>query len=177
MTMWRALMLSIAIVLACLSGAQAQMSLSINIAPPPPIRFSGPPDVVVVPSGNSYVYMVPNRTGMYFFDGYWWRFYDGYWFRSDIYNGPWEYVDYYAVPQMVVAVPPDYPRYLPAGYHRIQYYDLHRNWRSWDSGQYWHRHDWYRHEMRDEIRRDRYVRYERAHGSAWEPQRYVQERG
>ncbi len=40
---------------------------------PPPVEFAEPPDVVGVPSGTSYVYMVPDTPGFYFYHGNWYR--------------------------------------------------------------------------------------------------------
>jgi hypothetical protein len=134
-----------------------------DIVEPPPVQFAEPPDVVVVPSGTSYVYMVPDTPGFYFYHGNWYRYYEGYWFRSRAYNGPWGFVEASFVPRVVVSVPPEYILFLPFGYHRIHYGDLHRSWRSWDQGRYWNRHDWFKHELRDDIRRDRlsHIRAER----------------
>lgn len=129
-----------------------------EIVDPPPVAFAGPPDVVVVPSGTTYVYMVPNTPGFYFYDGYWYRYYRGYWFRSSVYNGRWGYIESSLVPRYVLDVPPEYVYHLPRGYHRVRYNDLHRNWRAWEHGHHWNRYDWFRHELRDDIRRDRYDR-------------------
>ena len=60
--------------------ASAQVQVNIGIVAPPPLQFAAPPDVYVVPSGTSYVYMVPNYDGVYFYGGNWYRFYDDYWF-------------------------------------------------------------------------------------------------
>jgi hypothetical protein len=119
---------------------------------PPPEELTAPPDVVVVPSGPSYVYMVPNTVGLYFYDGYWYRFYDRHWYRSTIYNGAWTYIDLSIVPGVILDVPPDYILHIPHGYYRIHYSDFHRNWRMWGHSRYWHRHDWYKHRWYD--RRD-----------------------
>ena len=128
---------------------------------PPYEEFAEPPDVVAVPSGTTTVYMVPNTVGLYFYDGYWWRFNEGYWYRSTIYSGPWVYVDPVIVPRVVVDVPPEYVYVLPPRYHRIHYHDFHSHWREWDRSRHWHRYDWYRNELRDDIRRDRHRHIER----------------
>jgi hypothetical protein len=164
-------------VLFALGGTQeasAQVQVNINIMPPPPLQFAAPPDVVVIPSGISYVYMVPNYYGVYFYDGYWYRFYRGYWFRSSIYNGYWGYIEPSIVPQCIIAIPPEYIYYVPSGYYRIHYHDLHRNWRTWDEGHHWNRYDWYKHEMRDDIRRERYSQIERGskHHDVPKPQQH-----
>ncbi len=124
--------------------AAAEVNISIGVPPPPPLPFAAPPDVVVVPSEASDVYLVPNTAGLYFHGGYWYRFHEGRWFRSDIYNGPWAYVEQPRVPRAVVVIPPDYILGVPPGYHRIHYGDFHGHWRDWSRDRHWHRYDWYR---------------------------------
>ncbi len=140
--------------------ALAQVQVNINIATPPPLQFAGPPDVCVVPSAPGYVYMVPNYDGLYFYGGTWYRFYNGYWFRSPIYNGYWEYIPPSMVPQVVIVIPPEYIHYVPYGYYRIHYNDLHRHWRTWDEQRHWHNYDWYKHEKREDVQRERYSHIE-----------------
>ena len=67
--------------------ASAGLQVNIGIAAPPPLQFAAPPDVYVVPSGSSYVYMVPDYDGIYFYGGNWYRYYNDDWFRSSRYNG------------------------------------------------------------------------------------------
>jgi hypothetical protein len=117
--------------------------VQINIGLPPPIVFSSPPDVVVVPSGPSYVYMVPGTVGLYFYGGYWYRFYGGYWYRATHYSDPWVAVDPYLVPSPVVVVPADYILNMPPGYYRIRYYDFHNHWRDWGYKRHWNNYTWY----------------------------------
>ena len=62
----------------------AQVNIKTSVPPPPPLKFAGPPDVVVVPSGTNDVYLVPNTVGLYFYGGYWYRFHGDHWFRSTI---------------------------------------------------------------------------------------------
>jgi hypothetical protein len=149
---------------ASLAVAQ-DVSVAIDIGVPPPISFAAPPDVVVVPSGESYVYMVPNRVGLYFYGGRWYRHHLGHWFQSGMYNGSWALIDIGLVPGVVIEIPPEYPRFLPSGYHRVHYGDLHRHWNDWDRGRHWHGQDWYRREMRPEIRRERFSRIEQFRGT------------
>jgi hypothetical protein len=135
-----------------LVGEAGNVNISIGIAPPP-LEFAGPPDVIVVPSGTTYVYMVPDMIGLYFYHSYWYRFHDRRWYRSTIYSGPWTYIETSIVPGVIVNVPPDYFRYVPRGYHRIHYRDLYRSWRTWDNNRHWNRYDWYKHELREHERR------------------------
>jgi hypothetical protein len=169
-----AVLLSVLFVIGITQGASAQVQVNVNIITPPPLQFAAPPDVVVIPSGVSYVYMVPNNYGVYFYGGHWYRFYNGYWFRSSIYNGYWDYIDLSMVPRFIIAVPPEYVYYVPSGYYRIHYHDLHKSWGKWDKGHHWHNYDWYKYETRDDIRRERYSQIERGrkHHDVPQNQRY-----
>ncbi len=146
-----------------ISAGAINVNIGINIAAPAPLVFEEPPDVVVVPSGETYVYMVPNMTGVYFYDGYWYRFHRGHWFRSAVYNGSWGFIETSVVPAVVVDVPPEYPRYLPHDYHRIHYADFDRHWRGWERERHWHGYGWYKNESRADVRRERDHRIEREH--------------
>jgi hypothetical protein len=141
--------------------ASSQVQVNIGIVAPPPLQFAAPPDVYVVPSGTSYVYMVPDYDGVYFYGGHWYRFYNNYWFRSSSYNGYWDYIEPSMVPQVIFVIPPEYIHYVPSGYYRIRYNDFYGNWRTWDQRRHWDRYDWYKHERRDDIRRERYNRIDR----------------
>ncbi len=136
--------------------ASAGINVNIDIAIPPPYQFAGPPDVYVVPSGSSYVYMAPDYEGIYFYGGNWYRYYNERWFRSSHYNGDWGYIETSNVPQVIIVVPPEYIHYVPSGYNRIHYDDYHSNWQSWDQGRHWDSYDWYQHERRDDVRHQRY---------------------
>jgi hypothetical protein len=122
---------------------------------PPPLVFTTPPEVVVIPSESSYVYMVPDIAGIYFYQGFWYRFHHHRWFRSDIYDGVWTLMGTSLIPHAVVRIPPEYPRYIPSGYNRIAYHNLRREWQQWDNSRHWHSFDWYKHESRPEIRKER----------------------
>jgi hypothetical protein len=145
------------------AGTGTEGNIRVPVAPPP-VPDSGSyaaqgtaitPDVVVVPSGTTYVYMVPNTAGVYFYNGYWFRYYEGYWFHAPSYGRSWGMVDPVAVPRAVVNVPPEYPRYLPPTYKRIHYDDLHQHWQSWDRTNEWHKHDWFKNEMKPEVVQER----------------------
>ncbi|HYA86726.1 MAG TPA: hypothetical protein VEI57_06660 [Nitrospirota bacterium] len=140
------------------AGTTDQGNIYLPVAPPPVFGI-GPssqtevaaPDVVVIPSGETYVYMVPNTTGVYFYSDYWYRYYEGYWFRSPIYAGKWGMVTPTMVPREVANVPPEYPHYLPPDYYRIHYNDLHQHWQEWDHNHEWHNRDWYKTEMKPDV--------------------------
>jgi hypothetical protein len=122
---------------------------------PPPLEQGYPPDMVVAPSGNTYVYMAPDYPGVYFYQGGWYRWWNGGWYNAPGWSSGWSRVRFGAVPQVIVTIPPTYVRQFPADYNRISYHDYHSNWKKWDEEHYWHRQEWYRHELRDDVRRDR----------------------
>ena len=145
--------------LFALGGAKEASSgvhVNIDIAAPPIIQFAAPPDVYVVPSGSSYVYMAPDYDGVYFYGGSWYRFYNDQWFKASRYNGDWGYVEPSIVPPVIIALPPEYIHSVPSGYYRIPYNDFNSNWQSWDQGRHWDSYDWYKNESSDAVRRARY---------------------
>ena len=136
-----------------------QGNIDYPVAPPPVVSAetssqqvaAAGPDVVVVPSGDSYVYMVPNTTGVYFYGGSWYRYYEGYWFRSPDYARNWAIVAPSAVPRVVLNVPPEYPHYLPPAYYRIHYNDFHQHWQAWYLNHEWLNRDWFKTERRPDV--------------------------
>jgi len=76
------------------------------------VNLSHYPDMVAVPGYP--VYYAPHMDSNYFFyDGLYWVYEDDSWYASSWYNGPWSYVDPYAVPQYVLRVPVRYYRQPP----------------------------------------------------------------
>lgn len=142
-TMKRLFLGSVLLLLVIVFPGIALADVQINIGLPPPIVFSSPPDVAVIPSGPSYVYMVPGTVGLYFYGGYWYRFHGGYWFRANHYSHPWVAIDPYLVPSPVVVIPADYILNMPPGYYRIRYHDFHKHWRDWGYKRHWHGYKWY----------------------------------
>jgi hypothetical protein len=122
--------------------------------PPPPLAVQNP-DLVVVPSGEAQVYMVPDQVGVYFYGGSWYRFHHGVWFAATDYNAPWEIVQTPDVPSFVVGISPAYALYLPPTYYRIHYNDFRGSWRSWDREHRWGKERWYQNERRAEVRQGR----------------------
>jgi len=120
------------------------VNINIGVGVPPPLEFAAPPDVVVVPSGTSDVYLVPNTVGLYFYGGFWYRFHENHWFRATLYSGPWRTIVATLVPRSVVVIPPDYVLSMPQGYHRIRYNDFHSHWKNWGHNHYWNKQTWYR---------------------------------
>jgi hypothetical protein len=132
--------------------APASVSVEVNVVAPAQLEIQEP-DMVVVPSGDTYIYMIPTIVGVYFYDGYWYRYHEGAWFSASVYNGAW--VGIAAAPAVVVAIDPYYPFYLPAGYHKIGYADFHAHWQNWNHNHHWHNQAWFKHEMKHDIRDSR----------------------
>jgi hypothetical protein len=120
----------------------ARVDINIGISPPP-LVFSGPPEVAVIP--GTYVYFCPDVEGdLFFYGGYWYRGHEGRWFRAANYGGPWVFVLRTNVPEVLFRLPPNYR--TMSGYRRIPYRDLSRNWKTWQRDKYWERHGWGRRE-------------------------------
>src|SRR5208283_5773216 len=146
--------------LCFIRSAWAGVNVDVNIAvpaPPPPVvvapvappvaQYGAQTDLIVVPSGGQYVYMMPGTEGMYFYQGYWYRYYQGYWYSAPLRSRAWVSVQLAAVPPVIIAVPPTYPLYVPAGYYRIHYSDLTAHWKEWERARNWDRLPWFRAEV------------------------------
>jgi len=99
--------------------ARAEVSVNINIGPPP-IVVAEPPAVVMVP--QSRVYFVPDpHVDVFFYGGYWWSPRGEQWYRARAYKGPWGVMERHRVPRSVIYVPRDYraryerERHVPYG--------------------------------------------------------------
>jgi len=96
-----------AILVVGLSGmAQAEVSVSINIGPPP-IVVEAPPELVMIP--QTEVYFVPGVSyDVFFYNGYWWSPRGDRWYRSSQYNGSWVIINRGYVPSHLIKVPKNY---------------------------------------------------------------------
>lgn len=89
------------------------------------------------------VYYAPNLHANYFFyDGLYWVFHGDNWYASSWYNGPWWFVEPYAVPVYILRVPVRYYR-QPPSYFRAWRADAPPRWgdhwgRNWEQ----HRSGW-----------------------------------
>jgi len=126
--------------------AQVSVSVDVGIEAPPPIMFSAPPEVVVLPETTG-VYVVPEAEhDIYFWNGYWWRPHGGRWFRSAYYDRGWAY--YSATPEFYYDVDPYWRRHYHDQswyghrweYRRIPHGELQHNWRQWRNDRYWASH-------------------------------------
>jgi hypothetical protein len=139
----RTLLLLVVLLAPFSARAQIGVSVSINAPLPPPIVFSAPPEVVVLPDSN--VYVVPDvEADIYFSGGWWWRPWQGRWYRSRYYDRDWAFYR---------AAPPPFYRRVPPGWRndyrehrwhgqewrheRIAHDDMQRNWRGWERDKHW----------------------------------------
>ena len=127
--------------------AQLGVSVGVNVPLPPPIVFSAPPEMVVIPETN--VYAVPDaQADIYFSQGWWWRPWEGRWYRSRHYDGGWGFYRQ-APPPFYRNVPPgwrdDYREHRWRGrewnHERIPHGDMERNWRGWERDKHWQQHN------------------------------------
>ena len=92
-------------------AAEAQVSVNVNVGPPPVI-FPAPPRVVLVP--QTPVYYAPDTSyNVFFYQGRYWSFHEGAWFLANSHGGPWAFVPVAQVPPPVLAVPVRYYRVPP----------------------------------------------------------------
>lgn len=117
--------------------AGAQVSIGIGL-PNLSIGINLPVYPELAPVPGYPVYYAPQVSGNYFFyDGMYWVYQDDNWYASTWYNGPWGFVEPYAVPLFVLRIPVRYYRQPPVYFS---------GWQSnapprW--GQHWGR-DWER---------------------------------
>jgi hypothetical protein len=98
-------------------AAEAQVSVNINVAPPPVI-FPAPPRVVVIP--NTPVYYVPSTSyNVFVYEGRYYSFHDGAWFLATSHGGPWVFVPVERVPRPVIGVPVKYYKVPPGHAKRM----------------------------------------------------------
>jgi len=141
------LFLLVAALVPLSARAQVGVSVGVNVDLPPPIAFSGPPEVVVLPESN--VYVVPDvEADIFFSQGWWWRPWQGRWYRSRSYDRGWGFYR---------AAPPPFYRNVPPGWRndyrehrwrgrewnheRVPHGEMERNWRGWERDKHWQQHN------------------------------------
>jgi hypothetical protein len=93
--------------------AGAQVSVNVNLGPPP-VVFAAPPRVVVIP--KTPVYYAPDTSyNVFFYEGRYYSFHNGGWFLATSHAGPWALVPVAHVPGPVLAVPVKYYK-IPPGH-------------------------------------------------------------
>lgn len=109
------LLLVLTMALGLVTTANAQFSLGIGIREPGVsigINISSYPRLVRVPGYPVYYY--PDVDANYFFyDGLYWVLIGDNWYASSWYNGPWDLIDPYYVPEFVLRIPVRYYRRPP----------------------------------------------------------------
>jgi len=125
----RTLVLALGLLMSPLASADTQVSIGINLP--------AYPQLVVVP-GYPVYYAPRMQTNYFFYDGMYWVFQGDNWYASSWYNGPWWFVEPYAVPVYVLRVPVRYYRQPPA-YFRAWRPDAPPRWSN-----HWG-HDWEQH--------------------------------
>jgi hypothetical protein len=131
-------------IVACVAQAPVDMGTSFPL--PPPIVFSAPPVMVVLP--ETEVYVVPEYDqDLFFYGGWWWRPWGGRWYRSLNYDSGWEF--YHGVPGWYGGVYPrwrdNYRNHMWGGqrwdYRPVPYGDVRTHWKtSRDTGR--HQQNW-----------------------------------
>jgi hypothetical protein len=105
--------------------AFSEVSVNINIGPPP-VLVEGPPELIVVP--RTMIYFAPAaRADLFFYRGRWWTSHEGRWFRAKSYNGPWVVVGPRYVPVEIVRLPREY-RTVYVREQRVPYGQLKKHW-------------------------------------------------
>jgi hypothetical protein len=105
----------IAASLAVVVPAHSQVSVSVNIGPPPPVIVAQP---VLVPVQASPVYYAPSYgADVFFYDGRYYTVRDDHWFYAARVNTPWVAIAVGKVPRQILAIPVTYYR-VPPGHLR-----------------------------------------------------------
>ena len=118
--MGKTIMIALVIAGAALPAlpAGAQVSVNINVGPPPVI-FASPPRVVVVP--NTPVSYVPATSyNVFVYEGRYYSFHDGAWFLATSHGGPWAFLPVERVPRPILTVPVRYYKVPPGHAKRME---------------------------------------------------------
>jgi len=116
----RNIILALGVLMSPLVSAATQVSIGIAV-PGVSIGINLPayPQLARVPGYP--VYYAPHlEANFFFYDGMYWVYQDDNWYASSWYNGPWGFVEPYAVPVYVLRVPVRYYRRPPVYFHGWQ---------------------------------------------------------
>ncbi|MBM3217155.1 MAG: hypothetical protein FJZ38_00465 [Candidatus Rokubacteria bacterium] len=131
--MGKTLIAGIVIAATALAALPAAAEVNVNVSiGPPPVIFSAPPRVVVVP--KTPVYYAPDTSyNVFFYDGRYYSFHNGAWFLAASHGGPWAFVPVERVPRPVVLVPVKYYTIPPGHMKKITHgHDDDDRWRGRD---------------------------------------------
>lgn len=124
--------------------AMGRVDVGVSIPLPPPIGFSGSPNMVVLPETD--IYVVPDvDVDVFFYGGWWWRSWDGRWYRSQSYSSGWGY--YEGTPSFYRSVPSSWRNNYRQrrwgdrqwNYQRIPHQQVQQNWQGWERDKHWER--------------------------------------
>src|SRR5512138_1047413 len=125
--------------------SHGQISVSVGVGFPPPIAFTSPPQLIVLPDTDD-VYVCPYLDfDLFFWNGWWWRYWHDRWYYSHYYDSDWVYYD--GTPTFYFDVDPDWRVYYldrdwdgyPWDYEFIPAYQVQVNWGRWHRDGYWER--------------------------------------
>jgi hypothetical protein len=95
------------------STARGDVTVNVNVGPPPPIVLAAPPPLVVVPGVPVVQYAPSVGVDLFFVSGQWYYWHGGNWFVGRSYRGPWTYVVVERVPRPLFQVPVAYYKVPP----------------------------------------------------------------
>lgn len=99
--------------------SMGDVSVNVNIGPPPPIVLAAPPSLVVVPGVPVVSYAPSASVDLFFFDTRWYYPYGGHWYVGRTYKGPWTYVAVGKLPRSIVVVPARYYKVPPGHLKKV----------------------------------------------------------
>jgi hypothetical protein len=98
----------------CVSGAAADVTVNVNLGPPPPaVVVAAPPALVVVPGVPVVQYVPSLQVDLFVHDKRWYYPHGGYWYVGPSYRGPWTPIAFAKLPQPIVVVPVQYYKVPP----------------------------------------------------------------
>jgi hypothetical protein len=100
--------------------SSGDVSVNVNLAPPPPIVLAAPPPLVVVPGVPVVSYAPSIQVDLFFFDSRWYYSHGGYWHVGPTYKGPWAFVAVERLPRSIVAVPLRYYKVPPGHLKKLE---------------------------------------------------------
>src|SRR5664279_890803 len=166
----------LALVIGVSIPTMTRAEVNVSIVLPPPIVFSQPPELIVLP--DTYVYVVPDiNEEIFFYDGFWWRPWEGRWYRSPYYDRGWAY--YNNVPSFYFDVDPGWRGYYRNhnwyghrwNYERIPNQRVQQNWQGWQNNRHWEKQGTWGVQnyqprpqlQRQELRQQRQQQYQQKH--------------
>lgn len=99
-------------ILVAPSVSAAEVSVNVNIGPPP-IVITGPPPLVLVPGRPTVQYVPSLSADLFFHASRWYYWHGGHWFVGRSYRGPWHAVVVEQVPGPIRSVPARYYKSPP----------------------------------------------------------------